>query len=212
MGGGADGEYNDTVMSGMHSGSVGGAAIGGSIMPGWGHLIGGMAGAVGGLFTGNRKAKREKRAREARERAWHEAQQQMAMDRYASARQTDAVVRGAYTPGNNSLAAMYGQDAALDMNKSPLTYMPDVSTRDGWIAVQKMHDNGQLTDAQYWDALASARRTYAPVSDEELAAHGVGPLAGRTKQTNRKSSASDQQPKKQQKRGGPKSDTPKYQP
>lgn len=122
---GTRGEYNDTVMSGAHSGSTGGFAIGNSFMPGIGGAIGAVAGGLGGLFTGFRKAEREREAKRARERAWQEAQRQMAEDRYRAARTTDRIVRGAYSPANESLVRMYGENANLDMSQSPLTYYPE---------------------------------------------------------------------------------------
>lgn len=166
---GDDGEYADTWLSGVHSGSTGGAAIGSSFMPGVGTAIGAAAGAVGGLFTGWRKAEREKKAKQARERAWKEAQAQLAADRYRMNRQADAAFRGGYTPANNSLGKMYGEDANLDLSKSPLTYLPGRAFDDYYTPDARRKDatpedearwrlwqSGQITDAEYFGSQEAA--------------------------------------------------------
>lgn len=167
---GDDGEYADTWLSGVHSGSTGGAAIGSSFMPGIGTAIGAVAGGVGGLFTGWRKAEREKKAKQARERAWNEAQTQLAADRYRMNRQSDATFRGGYTPANNSLGKMYGEDANLDLSESPLTYLPgrafggygytpDARRKDGTPedeARWRLWKSGQISDEQYFGSQEAA--------------------------------------------------------
>lgn len=48
-------------MSDIASGAVQGASLGTSIMPGWGTLIGGVAGGVGGILSAKAKQKAENR-------------------------------------------------------------------------------------------------------------------------------------------------------
>lgn len=74
---------------GMAGGAASGAQLGGSIVPGWGHAIGGIAGALGGLFSGGKNPQEQlalEQMRAQMERSnqfWQQAQGQMgAAQRY----------------------------------------------------------------------------------------------------------------------------------
>lgn len=74
---------------GILGGAASGAQLGGSIVPGWGHAIGGIAGALGGLFGGGKNPQEQMALEQMRaqmERSnqfWKQAQGQMgAAQRY----------------------------------------------------------------------------------------------------------------------------------
>jgi hypothetical protein len=115
-----------TISDSAGSGAMSGAQMGTSIMPGVGTIIGGMIGAIGGAFSGGAKAKRRAREERKRKEAWVKAQQQLARERYNSRVFATKNVQNSYSPANASLGAMY-QGANLDLSKTPWSseYSPE---------------------------------------------------------------------------------------
>lgn len=147
------------------SGAASGAALGSSILPGWGTAIGAVVGAGAGLISGESKKKKRDAAAKAVQRPTYQIPQQI----FQNQAMYEAQANSSRVPGQENIEKQIGQLQSQSLNASQKAAgsSADALAAVGQTQQNTLNEYGNLAQmgAQYQlqnkDKLANARETTA---------------------------------------------------